>query len=137
MELGTLTIRLANLISPPLHPDHAPTLPRPSSLSPLSSSSAHLNQARCSRGRLITDRHTPTINGRRWLTDITPLGNSGVARTLRSSAYARPSTVRRAFQPIKANLAPALSARFASSDSARDGKIHQVIGAVVDGMRKF
>ena len=69
--------------------------------------------------------------------DITLLGNSGVARTLRSSAFARPTTVRRAFQPIKTNFAPALSARFASNDSVKDGKVHQVIGAVVDGMRKF
>ncbi|KAF2196705.1 alpha-glucan branching enzyme [Delitschia confertaspora ATCC 74209] len=30
------------------------------------------------------------------------------------------------------SFAPALSARFASTDSAKDGKIHQVIGAVVD-----
>ncbi|MCJ1303263.1 atp2, beta subunit of the F1 sector of mitochondrial F1F0 ATP synthase, partial [Hypocenomyce scalaris] len=64
--------------------------------------------------------------------DITLLGNSGVARTLRSSAFARPTTVRRAFQPIKTNFAPALSARFASNDSVKDGKVHQVIGAVVD-----
>jgi len=57
---------------------------------------------------------------------------SGFARSLRASTFARPTSVRRAFQPIKNNFAPAWSARFASSDSAKDGKIHQVIGAVVD-----
>lgn len=58
---------------------------------------------------------------------------SGLARSfLRPSAYVRPTAARRAFQPIKSNLAPALGARFASGD-ARDGKVHQVIGAVVDG----
>ena len=57
---------------------------------------------------------------------------SGLARSLRTSAFSRPSTTRRAFQSIKKNFAPALGARFASTD-VRDGKIHQVIGAVVDG----
>ncbi|KAL8866409.1 MAG: hypothetical protein Q9174_006319, partial [Haloplaca sp. 1 TL-2023] len=58
---------------------------------------------------------------------------SGLARSLlRPSAHVRPAAARRAFQPIKNNGAPALSARFATTD-ARDGKIHQVIGAVVDG----
>ena len=58
---------------------------------------------------------------------------SGLARSfLRPSAYVRPTAARRAFQPIKNNLAPALGARFASTD-VREGKIHQVIGAVVDG----
>jgi F-type H+-transporting ATPase subunit beta len=45
--------------------------------------------------------------------------------------------VQRAFQPIRKNLLPALSTRFASTEaasSAKDGKIHAVIGAVVDGM---
>jgi len=42
---------------------------------------------------------------------------------------------RRAFQPVKQNLAPALAARFASTDASKTGKIHQVIGAVVDGMQ--
>ncbi|KAK3169968.1 atp2, beta subunit of the F1 sector of mitochondrial F1F0 ATP synthase [Lepraria neglecta] len=55
---------------------------------------------------------------------------SGLARTLRASAFARPTTARRAFQPIKSNFSPALGARFASG--VGDGKIHQVIGAVVD-----
>ncbi|OCL07830.1 glycoside hydrolase family 13 protein [Glonium stellatum] len=57
---------------------------------------------------------------------------SAITRPLRASAFRRPATVQRAFQPIKSNFAPALSARFASTDSAKDGKIHQVIGAVVD-----
>lgn len=58
-------------------------------------------------------------------------GYSGIARSLRASAFARPSIARRAFQPIKTSLSPALGARFASD--VREGKIHQVIGAVVDG----
>lgn len=50
----------------------------------------------------------------------------------------RASSIRRAgFPAIKKNFAPALAARFASTDSAKDGKIHQVIGAVVDGMWKI
>lgn len=48
----------------------------------------------------------------------------------------RAAPIPRAFQPIKQNFAPALSARFASTDAGRDGKIHQVIGAVVDGTSK-
>ncbi|KAI4116199.1 MAG: hypothetical protein LQ338_007754, partial [Usnochroma carphineum] len=57
---------------------------------------------------------------------------SGLARSfLRPSAYVRPTAARRALQPIKSNFAPAVGARFASTD-AREGKIHQVIGAVVD-----
>lgn len=59
-------------------------------------------------------------------------GNSGVARTLRTSAFTRPTVAKRAFQPVKNNFAPALGARLATT-SALDGKIHQVIGAVVDG----
>ena len=55
------------------------------------------------------------------------------ARSLQAASFARPVT-KRAFQPIKTNFAPSLSARFASTDSAKDGRIHQVIGAVVDGM---
>lgn len=53
---------------------------------------------------------------------------SGIARSLRASAY-RPA-LRHAFQPRVA--APIISQRFASS-GVGDGKIHQVIGAVVDG----
>lgn len=55
--------------------------------------------------------------------------HSGIARSLRASAFARPG-FQRSFQPIKPAFA---SQRFASTDSAKDGKIHQVIGAVVDG----
>lgn len=61
------------------------------------------------------------------------LDSSGLARTLGNSAFPRSTAARRAFQPLKNNLAPALGARLAST-SALDGKIHQVIGAVVDGM---
>lgn len=63
--------------------------------------------------------------------DFSPL-HSGLARTFGRAAFARPAPVaRRAFQP-KANGFPSL-ARFASSEAASTGKIHQVIGAVVDG----
>jgi hypothetical protein len=58
---------------------------------------------------------------------------SGLARTFGRAAFARPTPVARAFKPLRANALPALSARFASSDVAQSGKIHQVIGAVVDG----
>ena len=57
---------------------------------------------------------------------------SGLARTLRTSPLTRSSAAKRAFQPIKKNLAPALAARLASTDALK-GKIHTVIGAVVDG----
>lgn len=58
--------------------------------------------------------------------------SSGLARSLRTSAFSPVTRTRSAFRPTQKNLAPALSARFASTD-AREGKIHQVIGAVVDG----
>jgi F-type H+-transporting ATPase subunit beta len=58
---------------------------------------------------------------------------SGLARSFGAAALRRPTSVQRTFRPITKSFAPALSARFASSDSAKDGKIHQVIGAVVDG----
>lgn len=67
---------------------------------------------------------------------LTRLGYSGVARTLRTSAFVRPTAARRAFQPLKNNFTPALGARLAST-SALEGKIHQVIGAVVDGKSAF
>lgn len=54
---------------------------------------------------------------------------SGVARGLRAAALRRPA----AQQPIK-SFAPAVAQRFASTQSNQDGKVHQVIGAVVDGM---
>ncbi|KAH4536312.1 ATP synthase subunit beta [Parastagonospora nodorum] len=54
---------------------------------------------------------------------------SGILRA--SASLRRPATVRSAFQPIKKTFAPNL-ARYASTDAAKDGKIHQVIGAVVD-----
>ncbi|OAP57780.1 ATP synthase subunit beta, mitochondrial [Fonsecaea erecta] len=57
---------------------------------------------------------------------------SGIARSLGRSALARPSISRRAFEPLRKQAAPAIAQRWASTDSARDGKIHQVIGAVVD-----
>lgn len=65
---------------------------------------------------------------------------SGIARSLRAStlpAIRQPTRARALAQPIKKNLAPSLAARYASTDSAKQGKIHQVIGAVVDGMAKF
>jgi len=72
------------------------------------------------------------LNGLRPLADIFFLGNSGLARTLRSSAFVRPTVARCAFQPLKTNFAPALASRFASTE-ALNGKVYQVIGAVVDG----
>lgn len=56
--------------------------------------------------------------------------HSGIARGLRASTF-RPALRQ---QALKKSFVPAISQRFASSDSARDGKVHQVIGAVVDGM---
>lgn len=73
-----------------------------------------------------------TAPGRLRIADVSAL-YSGIARSVRASAFRQPLTARRAFQPIKKNFAPALSARFASTDSGLTGKIHQVIGAVVDG----
>lgn len=59
---------------------------------------------------------------------------SGV-RFLSKSAI-RPTATRRAFEPLRKQAIPALSTRFASTEAtAKDGKIHQVIGAVVDGTR--
>lgn len=55
---------------------------------------------------------------------------SSFSRGLRS--LQRP-VARTAFQPINKNIAPALSARFASTETAKEGKISAVIGAVVDG----
>ena len=57
---------------------------------------------------------------------------SGIARSLRPAAFGRHQASPRTFQPLKKSLAPTVSTRYASSDP-RDGKIHQVIGAVVDG----
>ncbi|KAK0900520.1 atp2, beta subunit of the F1 sector of mitochondrial F1F0 ATP synthase [Friedmanniomyces endolithicus] len=55
---------------------------------------------------------------------------NGIARSLRASAYTRPA-FQRAFQPKV--VVPAISQRFASTEGgAKEGKIHQVIGAVVD-----
>lgn len=62
---------------------------------------------------------------------------SGLARSLRASTFRQPTTCRRALQPIKKNFGPAFSARFASSGLVQNGKIHQVIGAVVDGTHKI
>ncbi|KAI1622115.1 ATP synthase subunit beta, mitochondrial [Exophiala viscosa] len=57
---------------------------------------------------------------------------SGIARSLGRSALARPSLSRRAFEPLRKQALPVIAQRFASTQSAGDGKIHQVIGAVVD-----
>lgn len=59
--------------------------------------------------------------------------DSGIQQALRASMR-RPAIRRSAFQPMKKSFAPALSTRFASTDAVKEGKIHQVIGAVVDGM---
>jgi hypothetical protein len=62
--------------------------------------------------------------------------NSGVARSLGKSAFARPSFTRRAVEPLRRHGVPAIAQRWASTETAGNGKIHQVIGAVVDGMKK-
>lgn len=59
--------------------------------------------------------------------------SSGLARTFGRAALARPSVTRRSLEPVRSNALQALTARFASSNAANVGKIHQVIGAVVDG----
>lgn len=83
-------------------------------------------QSSCGRGTALVPR-SPSFNAR-VLTR-----SSGLARSiLRPSAFARPTAARRAFQPVKNKVAPAVGARFASTD-VREGKVHQVIGAVVDG----
>ena len=68
------------------------------------------------------------------MADADTMFYSSLARSLQTAAFARPVAAKRAFQPIKTNFAPSLSARFASTDSTKDGRIHQVIGAVVDGI---
>ena len=65
------------------------------------------------------------------LTSLPPC--SGLARTLGRSAFARPQASTRAFLPLRKHALPAIATRFASSDASKTGKIHQVIGAVVDG----
>jgi hypothetical protein len=67
----------------------------------------------------------------RLLTAVFPF-HSGLARTFGRAAFARPTPIARRV-PSKINGLPSL-ARFASSEAASVGKIHQVIGAVVDGM---
>lgn len=57
--------------------------------------------------------------------------DSGIQQALRASMR-RPAIRRSAFQPIKKNFTPALSTRFASTEAQKEGKIHQVIGAIVD-----
>jgi F-type H+-transporting ATPase subunit beta len=64
----------------------------------------------------------------------TDQNDSGIARTLGKSAFARPAVTRRAFEPLRKQAFPILSQRWASTDNTNVGKIHQVIGAVVDGM---
>jgi hypothetical protein len=47
------------------------------------------------------------------------------------------AAAQRAFRPALSTGMKVAAARYASSDSPLQGKIHQVIGAVVDGTRKF
>ncbi|KAK5702920.1 atp2, beta subunit of the F1 sector of mitochondrial F1F0 ATP synthase [Elasticomyces elasticus] len=54
---------------------------------------------------------------------------NGIARSLRASAFRRPA-FQKAFQPKV--VVPAISQRYVSTGGAIEGKIHQVIGAVVD-----
>jgi hypothetical protein len=68
-----------------------------------------------------------------WM--LTRCNRSGITRSVRA---ARPALNRAAFQPIKKNFAPAICSRFASTANAvKDGRVHQVIGAVVDGTSKI
>lgn len=63
------------------------------------------------------------------------LNNSGIVRTLRStSGFPRTTAARCAVQTSRSSFAPALGVRLATTN-ALEGKIYQVIGAVVDGMR--
>ncbi|CAK3854396.1 ATP synthase subunit beta, mitochondrial [Lecanosticta acicola] len=55
---------------------------------------------------------------------------NGIARAARPAAFRSVRPAFKAFQPR--SFAPAIAHRFASSDAAKDGKVHQVIGAVVD-----
>ncbi|KAF1827404.1 ATP synthase F1, beta subunit [Dissoconium aciculare CBS 342.82] len=54
---------------------------------------------------------------------------NGIARSLRASALRKPAC-QRAFQPK--TFVPAISQRFASTETGQTGRIHTVIGAVVD-----
>lgn len=82
--------------------------------------------------------HSPCSGGKataQWrcpLMKAHPLTNprcSAIPRSLRAASnLARPQ-----FQPIRKNFAPAIASRFASTSTTKDGLIHQVIGAVVDG----
>jgi hypothetical protein len=110
---------------------HNSSLPVPSPLYTPSSPSNHPQT--CSRGALspICD-----LSELQWaFTAVANSRCSGIARTLgRSVLSARPQVTRRAFEPLRKQAIPAVTARFASSD-VKTGKIHQVIGAVVDGMK--
>ena len=87
----------------------------------------------CSRG-MFTSSDRLNLSISRFFLDPFPLTlSSGLARTFGRAAFARPTPVARAFQPLRSNALPALSARFASSEAGQAGKVHQVIGAVVDG----
>ncbi|KAI9748605.1 MAG: atp2, beta subunit of the F1 sector of mitochondrial F1F0 ATP synthase [Lichina confinis] len=58
---------------------------------------------------------------------------SGVARCLHQTrAITRPRAFQSAFRPLQQNAVPSLAARWQSTEAARKGKVHQVIGAVVD-----
>lgn len=65
---------------------------------------------------------------------LTNLFSSGLARTFGRAAFARPAApvARAAFQPLRTNGLPSL--RKYATEASQTGKIHQVIGAVVDGM---
>ncbi|KAL2350445.1 alpha-glucan branching enzyme [Cryomyces antarcticus] len=82
--------------------------------------------------RIVINSDSPAFGGLGRVDESTRFFTTPFSWNGRKNFLQRPATARRAFQPIKSNFAPALSARFASSDSAKDGKIHQVIGAVVD-----
>jgi F-type H+-transporting ATPase subunit beta len=61
--------------------------------------------------------------------DGRPADSMKYSQFQRSFRSLKPSQAARAFAPVSNH-----AVRYASTDAARDGKIHQVIGAVVDGV---
>lgn len=82
----------------------------------------------CNHVQAVSIHHQQMLRTKCWWND------SGVTRVLGRSAI-RPTATRRAFEPLRKQAVPAVTTRFASTEAqpVGDGKIHQVIGAVVDG----
>jgi len=81
-----------------------------------------------------TSSSTPFLSPLSTLKLSAKMLKSGIARALGKSA--RPTFARSTITPLRQKAAPAFAQpfarRWASTDKAQDGKIHQVIGAVVD-----